>query len=436
MKYIVPVPIPRPTLPGATAAPVTSFPTTSPTISMAPTRYWPSVTIEMAVATQVLIFTKEGGHIRVGTTIWTRSDYLLDAVIWSASQLLRERLTAEGLEVEDFLDDDAWATDDELVPGARNRRLDGATDGAAVSAPTRPSALTAQDGLFPAETPDRGVRRLVVNGTVLELDWDKSTVTHLALDELESNPNLTKEQRERLGVPGISWQKVTLKYWMSSADEPETMFIEKKTVRLIRKITTTFSEALADGNFLAWAQYADPKIAGLSEVGAEHAATIQMLDLPISPFSQPIETGSLDAIRIAGIVLLILGIVGTSCIAITAKRKRRKREDKAFWGRLETDKDIDALLNVGLIHTPHNGESGGKGSQRTSRNGTSPHDNSSDEEDIQVPTYVPGVLARPMGQSELGYSNDNSMLMGGYQRTMHMPTSSASTPSPGDKKSS
>ena len=71
----------------------------------APTRYWPSVTIEMAVATQVLIFTKEGGHIRVGTTIWTRSDYLLDAVIWSASQLLRERLTAEGLEVEDFLDD-------------------------------------------------------------------------------------------------------------------------------------------------------------------------------------------------------------------------------------------------------------------------------------------------------------------------------------------
>ena len=56
---------------------------------------------------------------------------------------------------------------------------------------------------------------------------------------------------------------------------------------------------------------------------------------------------------------------------------------------------------------------------RTSNNSPG-NDGSGDGSDDVGAIYSPQVLARQMNRSELGYSKDNSMLMGGYQRTMQI----------------
>lgn len=363
---VVPLP-PGQTAAPATTAPVTPFPTAKPTISMAPTRYYPAMTIEVSVATQVAMFTTAGGHIRVGNTKWTRADYLLDAVIYSTSKMLEERL--DGLVVEDYLDDDAWQDDDqtaEIVAGQRAELdfvedLDGfdSTDVGeegyedGYRRQRRQRMLLQQQQQHTRKLVDRslpdiddrvaymapedaphGSRRLIVDGIVLELNWDKSTISHVGLESLLENPDLSKNDKKALnGLPGISWQKAYLRYWVYAADSPDDMISQKKTARISRKVKNTVQAAMDDGDFLAWAQYADPKIAGLSLVGLEHEAPINKLPLPISPYATPIATGTMDPIRIAGMALFIFALVGSFCVSKIAIRRRRKREARAFWDR-------------------------------------------------------------------------------------------------------
>lgn len=472
-KVPVPTPAPLPPVPPGSppitaapvsAAPVTPFPTAKPTISMAPTRYYPAMTVEVSVATQVAMFTTEGGHVRVGTTKWTRADYLLDAIIYSTSKMLEERL--DGLVVEDYLDDDAWQDDDQTAEIVAGQRAELDFDGLDAFDSTDVGEEGDEDGYrrrrrrvlleqqdqrerklvdrslpiddrvayMAPEVAPHGSRRLIVEGIVLELNWDKSTISHVGLESLLENPDLSKNDKKALnGLPGISWQKAYLRYWIYAADSPNDMISQKKTARISRKVEKTVQAAMDDGDFLAWAQYADPKIAGLSLVGLEHEAPINVLPLPISPYATPIATGTLDPIRIAGMALFIFALVGSFCISKIAIRRRRKREARALWGSLETDKDIDALLNVGLImpeSTPGGdgvfgvGGSGAMGSGQTSKNGTSNNspgkDGSGNGSDDVGPVCSPQVLARQMNRSELGYSKDNSMLMGGYQRTMQI----------------
>lgn len=448
------VPTPSPLPPGKTRAPVkvTPSPTATPTVSMEPTRYYPATTVEVSVATQVALFTAEGGHIRVGTTKWTRADYLLDAIIYSTTRMLEERL--DGLEVEDYLDDDAWQDDDrtaEIVladqwdelnldedsvdvraggdeDGYRRRRRRDARRSARRKLVDRSlPGIDDRVAYVAPEASPHGSRRLVVDGVVLELNWDKSTITHVGLEALLDNPELSKNDKKVLnGLPGISWQKAHLRYWIYAADSPDDMISQQKTARIGRKVDKTVQAAMDDGDFLAWAQYADPKIAGLSMVGMEHEAPINVLPLPISPYATPIATGTMDPIRIAGLAIFVFALVGSICLSKVAIRRRRKREARALWGSLETDKDIDELLNVGLImpesqtHSPQTSKNGAasNNSPAGGKEGSPPGSN---EDDVfGSPFYSPQVQARPMNRSELGYSKDNSMLMGGYQRTMQI----------------
>ena len=101
---------------------------------------------------------------------------------------------------------------------------------------------------------------------------------------------------------------------------------KQKMARISRKVEKTVQSAMDDGDFLAWAQYADPKIAGLSMVGMEHEAPINVLPLPISPYATPIATGTMDPIRIAGLAIFVFALVGSICLSKVAIRRRRKRE--------------------------------------------------------------------------------------------------------------
>lgn len=449
------VPTPSPLPPGKTRAPikVTPSPTTTPTVSMEPTRYYPATTVEVSVATQVSLFTADGGHIRVGKTPWTRADYLLDAIIYSTTRMLEERL--DGLEVEDYLDDDAWQDDDrtaEIVLADQwdelkfdtdgdgdedsvDVRAGGDEDGYRRRKARRKARRKLVDRSLPsiddrvayvvAEASPHGSRRLVVDGVVLELNWDKSTITHVGLEALFDNPELSKNDKKVLnGLPGISWQKAHLRYWIYAADSPDDMISQQKTARISRKVEKTVQAAMDDGDFLAWAQYADPKIAGLSMVGMEHEAPINVLPLPISPYATPIATGTMDPIRIAGLAIFVFALVGSICLSKVAIRRRRKREARALWGSLETDKDIDELLNVGLImpestHSPQTSKNGASNNSPVDKEGP-PAPGSKEDDAFGSPFDSPQVLARPMNRSELGYSKDDSMLMGGYQRTMQI----------------
>ena len=269
------------------------------------------------------------------------------------------------------------------------------------------------------------IQVLVVEGVVLELNWDKSTITHVGLEALFDNPELSKNDKKVLnGLPGISWQKAHLRYWIYAADSPDDMISQQKMARISRKVEKTVQSAMDDGDFLAWAQYADPKIAGLSMVGMEHEAPINVLPLPISPYATPIATGTMDPIRIAGLAIFVFALVGSICLSKVAIRRRRKREARALWGSLETDKDIDELLNVGLImpestHSPQTSKNGASNNSPDGKEG-SPAPGNNEDDAFGSPFDSPQVLARPMNRSELGYSKDDSMLMGGYQRTMQI----------------
>ena len=146
------------------------------------------------------------------------------------------------------------------------------------------------------------------------------------------------------------------------------------------------------------------------------------------------DLGFMDPLRIVGIVLFVLVSIFAFLLFKVAKRNRKKRIKDEIWGTLlKSDQDLNNLLSVGLVmsidgdHETRMSSSREDGPFAPSSKGGEEgsfhsHGNGDPRNILASQSQQPRMVAKVYDEEEMGYSKDNSMLMGGYQRTAHILT--------------
>lgn len=285
-----------------------------------------------------------------------------------------------------------------------------------------------------------------VNNVAAALSAAPQDATSVAAPEdTEAQQESAQQQQQQLKDDGVLWHAVRLRTTLSPSTTNAAPYLGSALVAAVRRdLNDAVAVAVADGSMLdTLGEYTDGKVIAVSQAGLEGLVPVvpnsqygtKSADSPEARYTTPLDPGVLDPIRVAGFALFAAAVFMSFCGLRTAVRRRHKRARREVWGTvLKSDQDLNDLLSVGLVMSQHEHEgeaaANGKGdtSGVTSRASASAQ-SANAEADAVMSVGSDGAprqsyKARVFDEEELGYRKDDSMLMGGYQRTAEILTTS------------
>ena len=241
----------------------------------------------------------------------------------------------------------------------------------------------------------------------------------------------------------ILWHRVTLQMRLYPAEDPGSQLGEALARAIDADVNGAVTEWIADGSLLSVLKE-DREVGGgkviavsngeggamFSAIGADNVLGAEA-EKHLGALA---DLGFMDPLRIVGIVLFVLVSIFAFLLFKVAKRNRKKRIKDEIWGTLlKSDQDLNNLLSVGLVmsidgdHETRMSSSREDGPFAPSSKGGEEgsfhsHGNGDPRNILASQSQQPRMVAKVYDEEEMGYSKDNSMLMGGYQRTAHILT--------------